>query len=137
MRFVLDTNVLMSGLYFGGKPGQIIDWWLETGHEILATEAVLAEYQDVFERLGKRYPTVQAKALLQLVTRRATLVPAVDVPLDACSDVDDLKFLACALSGQSDWLVSGDIHLLAVNGWRGLHVVRPAEFVKEIISDYQ
>jgi len=69
MRFVLDTNVLMSGLFFGGKPGQIIDWWLETGHELLATEAVLAEYQDVFERLGRRYPTVHAKALLQLVTR--------------------------------------------------------------------
>lgn len=132
MRFVLDTNVLMSGIYFGGKPGQVIDWWLDTGADLVVTHAVLAEYQDVFDRLGKRYPALHGKALMQMVIRQAVLVQAAEVPMDACPDVDDVKFLACALAGGSPWIVSGDAHLLGISGWREIQIVTPAEFLRRL-----
>jgi putative PIN family toxin of toxin-antitoxin system len=134
MKIVLDTNVLMSGLFFGGKPCQIIDWWLETNDDLLVTDEVLEEYKAVLERLGRRYPDVHARALLQMVMVRAVLVETMSVPLDACSDSNDLKFLACARSGQSDWLISGDQHLLRVDGWQGIRIISPADFVKLISS---
>lgn len=135
MRFVLDTNVLMSGLFFGGKPGQILDWWLSSGCTLVVSAAVLNEYRDVLERLALRYPGVQARSLFQMVSRRCLLINAVPVPLDACVDVHDLKFLECALGGQSRLIISGDRHLLNVNGWRKIRVVNPATFVDSIMPE--
>jgi putative PIN family toxin of toxin-antitoxin system len=134
MRFVLDTNVLVSGLFFGGKPGRILDWWLATDNTLLVTEAVLAEYDAVLTRLAKRYPSVPAKRLFQQVALRSQLVEGADVPLGACPDASDLKFLACALGGDGKWIISGDKHLLGVDGWRGLRVVSPAAFVTAVIA---
>ena len=135
MRFVLDTNVLMSGLFFGGKPAQIIDWWLVSGSVLLVTEDVLAEYSVVLERLASRYPSIHARSLFQLIALRSKLVGVKDVPHDACADANDLKFLACALGGKGKWIISGDKHLLEVDGWKGIRIVKPAEFITDQIGN--
>ncbi len=42
--------------------------------------------------------------------------------------MDDDKFIACALASKTKVIVSGDNHLLAVDGYRGIEVVKPSEF---------
>jgi predicted nucleic acid-binding protein len=57
-------------------------------------------------------------------------VEPVPVPVSACDDPDDLKFLACALAGGAALVVTGDRALLGASGFRGLQVVTPREFVR-------
>jgi predicted nucleic acid-binding protein len=52
-----------------------------------------------------------------------------------CSDPDDDKFLACAVASRTKIVVSGDKHLLAVSGFRGIKVVKPRQFVDEHLSN--
>ncbi len=47
-----------------------------------------------------------------------------------CDDPDDDKFLAAALAGGADVIVSGDMHLLRVSGYRELTVLTPAQFLR-------
>ena len=67
MRVVLDTNVLMSGIFFAGPPATILAAWAEGELELLASVDILAEYRPVGDRLGKKYPSVELDPALDIV----------------------------------------------------------------------
>lgn len=46
-----------------------------------------------------------------------------------CADPDDDKFIACALAAGTKLIVSGDKHLLDVNGYRGIEVLKPRTLI--------
>jgi predicted nucleic acid-binding protein len=54
MRVVLDTNVLVSGIFFTGPPATILAAWASRRFELVASVEVLAEYRRVGARLGSR-----------------------------------------------------------------------------------
>jgi len=89
---------------------------------------ILAEYRRVGDRLGKKYPSVDLDPVLDLVIRESRIVEPVPIDADACSDEDDLKFLACALAGNAACVVSGDRALLRACGYEGIEVMTPREF---------
>ena len=47
MKVVLDTNVVMSAIFFGGIPQRILSTSLEGGFELVASAAILKEYREV------------------------------------------------------------------------------------------
>ena len=69
MRVVLDTNVLMSGIFFSGPPAMILAAWSEGRLDLLATVEILAEYRRVAKRLAKQYPSIEVDPVLDLVIR--------------------------------------------------------------------
>ena len=125
MRIVLDTNVLVSGIFFAGPPASILAAWAEGRLELLATVEILAEYRRVGERLSRRYPTIDVNPVLDLVLRESRIVEPCPVPEDVCDDRDDVKFMACAISGYATCVVSGDRALLRASGYEGVEVVTP------------
>ena len=52
MRVVLDTNVLMSGIFFAGPPATILAAWVEGELELLASVDILTKYRRAGSRLG-------------------------------------------------------------------------------------
>ncbi len=46
MRAVLDTNVVLSGFFFGGLPGQILDAWRDARFTLVLSAAILGEYRE-------------------------------------------------------------------------------------------
>ena len=59
MRLVLDTNVLISGVYFSGPPYEILDAWRRGKIEFVVSIEILDEYRQVGEQLAKQFPVVQ------------------------------------------------------------------------------
>jgi len=134
MRIVLDTNVLMSGVFFSGPPSQVLSAWADGRLDLLATVDILGEYRRVATRLSKKYPSVDVDSVIDLVIRESRIVEPAPVPADACDDEDDLKFLACAISGQARCIVSGDRALLRASGHEGVEVVTPRDFLTRILG---
>ena len=130
MKVVLDTNVLISGVFFSGLPARILAAWADSRFELVASVEVLAEYRRVAERLHRRFSSIDINPILDLVTRETRIVKPATLPVSACDDPDDLKFLACALSGGARIVVTGDRALLRASGFQGLEVVTPREFVR-------
>ena len=60
----MDTNVLMSGIFFGGVPGRVIDAWMDGSLELVLSPEILDEYRRVGAELGGRYPE-RATALIR------------------------------------------------------------------------
>ena len=129
MKIVLDTNVLISGIFFSGPPWQILKSWKDGVINIAISEEILTEYQRVAEELSEQYPGVDIEQILELLTIRAEMVDTHGFEVTVCDDPDDDMFISCALASQCKVIVSGDKHLLRVSGYQGIEVLKPRDFI--------
>ncbi len=130
MKIILDTNVFISGIFFGGTPYQILDAWRNGRVDIILSEEIFAEYQRVANELSRQFKEVDISTFLDLITVNAIWVEAPKLPFNVAADPDDDKFLSCALASKTKIIVSGDKHLLAVSGYRRIEVVKPSLFIE-------
>ena len=101
MRIVFDTNVLMSGIFFGGAPGKILRAWRARKITLAASPEIVEEYVATAEALSARYESVALQAILALVVTNAELWQSAALPEQICADPDDDKFIACALASDA------------------------------------
>lgn len=131
MRVLLDTNVLISGIFFGGRPREILNSWAEGRFELVLSPEIYDEYLRVCERLAETRPHLSYQAVLARLVGGATLVPDPEGDRPITSDPDDDKFMRCALQAGA-LIVSGDSHLLEASGWEGVEVLTPAAFLDSL-----
>jgi len=133
VKVVLDTNVVMSGIFFGGIPRAILSAWSEGGFELILSIEILQEYERVAGQLDGKYKALDAdwRQVLRLITLNATIVNAEPLREQVCADPDDDKFLACARSLGAQIVVSGDRQLREVSGWNNIEVLTPREFHRQ------
>ena len=134
MKIVLDTNVLISGIYFSGQPGRILAAWHSRKLQLCVSLEILEEYLNVAERLANRYAGVEYEGILGLIVQNAELVQAANLPEPVSEDPDDDKFLACALASNTHIIVSGDNDLLKVSGYADIRVLTPKGFISEFLD---
>ena len=128
MRVVVDTNVFISGIFFGGSSHQILKAWESGKFTLLLSTDILAEYQRVSHELSRAYPKIDIAPILEVVASNAEIVVAPDLPSQVCEDPDDDKFLSCAETGKADYIVTGDKLLLKVRTYAGSPIVKPRFF---------
>ena len=134
MRAVLDTNVVMSAIFFGGDPRVIVRAAISRRIELVATKAVLAEYREVAGRLAELYPEVTYRRSLAILESHLTLVRPASLSGTVCRDPDDDALLACALGGKAKVICSGDTDLLVLDGYRGLEIMKPHTFKERYLA---
>ncbi|MEN6320328.1 MAG: PIN domain-containing protein [Syntrophaceae bacterium] len=83
------------------------------------------------EAIAEQYLSIDLKPVLDLITIEAELYQTQDLPKPVCTDPDDDKFLACAITSGSMIIVSGDKHLLKVSRYQGIEILKPHEFIKK------
>ncbi|EFK96492.1 Conserved Hypothetical protein [sediment metagenome] len=112
-RIVVDTNVLVSALLFGGKTRQLVTLWKIGRVAPLCSREIVEEYLHVLA-----YPKFQlSKGEIDFLLKHEIL-PYFNVltvkpgkPWVTMDPSDD-KFIWCALEGRAEVIVSGDKHLL-------------------------
>jgi putative PIN family toxin of toxin-antitoxin system len=133
MRVVVDTNVLVSGVFFSGIPLRILEAWRDRRIEIVASLEILEEYRRVGERLAARFEGVSLEPFFTLLATNALIVQPRQLPQAVVSDAADDKFFACALAADCRVIISGDKRVLAASGYEGVEVVRPRSFVERYL----
>jgi uncharacterized protein len=134
VKIVLDTNVLVSGIFFSGPPYQILAAWRDGKIQIAVSVEILAEYYRVGEILAENFPNIDLKPMLDYVIHNAEVYAAPPLPEAVCEDPDDDKFFACALASESAVIVSGDKHLLKASGYQMIDVLKPRDFVNKYLA---
>lgn len=133
MRIVLDTNVLISGIFFSGPPYIILKAWRDGAIQLLISPDIFQEYHRVAEELSVQFPEIDISDVLDLLLVKAEMVNAGPLPRQVCADADDDKFIACAAAGSSRIIVSGDKHLLDVSPYRKIEVIKPRQLVDKYL----
>jgi putative PIN family toxin of toxin-antitoxin system len=136
MRAVLDVNVLVSAaIQRQGKSRQILNRatnlqfeWVTCEHilvragYVLTRKHIQAKYRDAVTPDERRKFFELAGSVAQVVEVRSSV--------EVIGDRDDDVVLACAIDGQADYLVSGDLHLKDLGEFEGIRIVSPDEFLK-------
>jgi len=133
MRVILDTNVLMSAIFFGGIPGEILAATKTGRISLVLSPAILEEYHEVAKRLSLRFH-VEYADILEWITVRSEMIADTSMETPICNDPDDEKFIAAALASKTKIICSGDKHLLDINGHEGLVVLKPKPFSDQYLK---
>jgi len=133
VKVVLDTNVFASGVFFNGAPFQILQAWRNGKIQLVVSPEILDEYRRVGESLAEDHPGINLKPALDYVIQNAVVFSVPALPESVCEDPDDDKFLACALASGSNFIVSGDRHLLKVSGYQKIEVSKPRDFLDNFL----
>lgn len=134
MKVIIDTNVLVSGIFFGGIPEEIILAWKSNLFNLVISHDILEEYLEVVQDLQERYPTVQALEIVQTLAVTSEITYSLVLKEQISEDPDDDKFLAAALASKTKIIVSGDKHLKKISGWSGISVLSPRKFYDNYIK---
>lgn len=127
MRVVLDTNVFISGLLFGGNPARVLQLAEARLFELLTSPPIRREVERVLEEKFKWPASMIALACNPLWQIGRDIHPSVQVT--DCPDPDDNRILECALEGRAQFIVSGDHHLLDMKRFAGIPIVRIDQFL--------
>jgi len=121
MRVVLDTNVLISALFWGGGPRQVVDLAAAGHFQAVTSPGLLAELEAVLsEHFG--VPREQVDLVLRDVLSYAEVVAPAEGVSVSLRDQDDVKVVACGIGGRADYVVTGDRALLALGEVEGIRV---------------
>lgn len=132
-RVVIDTNVFVSGVINpAGTPGSVLQALRKKRFTLVSSAAINDEITEVLDRphIRDRYKIGDRIFDISfLIWEQAEIVT--DPPsIKISSDPKDDKFLAAAIGGQADYLVTGDIgDLLHLHEYRGVTILSPKEFL--------
>lgn len=134
MILVIDANVIVSALIFGGKPDKLIVEAYEKGDVLATCAEILAEVGDVLQR--KHIINVAAKAglsppLILPYVKMASIYSAVPIP-PTVRDPDDDVILGCAVAAKADMIVTGDKDLLDLEAYESIPILTVAEALRRM-----
>ena len=133
-RVVLDTNLVVSGALWLGKPGKVLDAALDGLFISVTSEPILAELNRVLSR-DKFEPKFRERGLtardivsrIRLSSELIDPLPIDDVPV---RDPKDVMLVECAVAGKVDYLISGDKDLLEITGFPAVTIISPSKFLE-------
>ena len=133
MRAVVDTNVIASAVLIRrGNERRILDAWRYGAFDLVTSPPLLDELGRVlsYPRIrNARWMTDREVAELLEVIAAESVVVAGSLDVNASRDPNDNMFLAAAVEGGADYVVSGDRDLLTLKAYRSVQIVRSAAFL--------
>lgn len=128
MRVVIDTNVIASAIFFGGKPRQLLEHLMKRNLEAFATNEIIVEYQETCDELCSRYPNKPLQLPLNQIIAACKIIESKSV-IRICRDADDDKFIECAVDACCFYIVSGDKDLLSIRQFQDVKIITVSEFL--------
>ena len=132
MRIICDTNVIVSGVLFGGRCRAILRLVSEGRLEGFISTALLIELEGVLLRPKFGLTAREVEAIVELVRQSFSLVLPTESVVLVADDPDDDAVLEAAVAANAQVIVSGDKHLLDLKMFRDSRIITPASLIKEL-----
>ena len=134
MRIVVDTNVLISGVFFGGFPRKILSEVVKNKLTACATTEIVDEYEEIVqEMIERKQGHINRNLLSPLIKAMEIIEPITQVKMSR--DPDDDKFLGCAKDAHALYIVSGDKDLLVLEQFENIQIVTAKEFCEKYLTE--
>ncbi len=139
MRVMLDTNIILSGLFFEGNERKLLDAIFHNEFTGVVSETTLRECASVIGRKFSRHPKEKdARRLLSLLEKSMeTIEDAVaesqlQFAKTAIRHANDAPILAAALASKPDYFITGDPDFFHLTKSIPLKIVTAAQFLKNM-----
>lgn len=129
LNVVFDTNIYISSVLFGGKPGEVYRMGLKGNFRLSISTAILKEIEECL--LYKFYWDVEkVQDFIGQISRIAKVLNVQKQLQGVCRDPKDDHVLSAAIDADADYIVSGDKDLLALKAYRNIQIVNAATFIR-------
>jgi putative PIN family toxin of toxin-antitoxin system len=134
IRAIIDTSVLIRYLI---KPSAAIkelieERWLGDEVQMVTALDLIAELEGVLKRdyIQTLIRTDEGQALLDAITQKADILPPLGPVPAYTRDPKDDKFVACALVGDANYLITEDKDMLVLKMVGNVRIVTPYDFLR-------
>ena len=127
MRVVFDTNVLIAAFLTEGLCSVLLIRARRREFELFVCPVILEEFERILTHKIKAPQALVREALEIILEASETIRPTKKIQ-GICRDQSDDQILACALSAEADYLVSGDKDFLEIGSFERLKIISPREF---------
>ena len=129
---VIDTNVFLSALLFGGTPGKLISFWKSGKIQPQLNKTTVAELLCVlaYPKFELTENEIQYLFYVEILPF-CKVVSTKSGPVIIAEDPSDDVFLRCSEVSNAKALISGDRHLLALKSYGNTSILTPPQFLKK------
>lgn len=129
MNVVVDSNVVVSAIFWPGESRRCLTLWARRRYHLALTVPIFEEYAEVARRMGKSIPNVNPEPWLRWIENKARVFDPVALGREISRDPDDDQFLACALASGAKTVISKDHDLLVLEKPFGIEIITPRRFL--------
>lgn len=133
---IVDTNVLVCAVLRGREPRTVIQFIVDNPKfEWVVSAEILAEYKEVLSRKKFKLTSEVKAEWFDLIDTFPTIVD-VNVEIDFPRDPKDAKFLACAVTSNADFLITGDLDFTEAQALVKTTIISVSSF-KRLVCDIE
>lgn len=131
MRVVFDTNIDVSAVGIpGGRAEEAYLGALRGRFDLFTSVPILTETATVLQRQFD-WAEDKTREFVHAISRGATVVRTTS-RLHVGDDDPDNRILECAIDAHADIIVTGDRHLLLLGTYKGVRLIRLADFLERL-----
>jgi len=134
LKVVLDTNVLISAILFGGKPRQILEKAIRGEIRLCLSEPILEELKGVLQRPKFNYSPEMIQVILTELSGISDFVNVSKMIDVVVEDPEDNRILECTVEAKANYIVTGDSHLLKLSRYQNIEIVNTVAFLEKLSS---
>ena len=129
IKIVLDTNIFISGILFGGNPRTILNLIIEGKFKLFVSDDILNELKEVLNRKKFNFPTENIHHILNEIELISELITPSQHYEVVDRDPDDNIIIDCAVASGADFIITGDKDLLEIGSFKNSKIVHPSDFL--------
>lgn len=133
MRILIDTNILISGLFFNGLPKKLLSEIDFEKFNVCVNSEIVSEYTD---KINNKFSKAKYKIDENLRKKFFNNLHDFEIKSDlkVCRDPKDDKFINCAIDAKAIYIVSEDNDLLTIKNFAGIEIVTAREFYDKYLK---
>ena len=132
MKVVIDVNIFVSSFLWEGNPKKVVDRSIEGTDELYITQEILEQISEVLNRPKFNADKEGVKYYMKLIEEIANeLISDIKIQ-NGSRDVDDNIILECGITGNVDYIITGDDDLLVLKEFNGIKIITPKEYLEII-----
>lgn len=131
IKAVLDTNIIISALFWKGLPCEIVKSGIGGEFQMITSEEILMEIKGKLESKFNA-PQDKINELIKIILVNSfVVIPTCEIKAVKIDPNDD-KIIECAIAGEAHFIVSGDKHLLDLKQYKYIKIANSQEFLEDI-----
>ena len=130
IKVVLDTNIYVSAIVFGGKPREVFLEITRGKRALFVSKKILAELRGVLRKKFK-YTLLEIDRVEQIILEIAEIIEPRQTITIIPSQPMDNHILECAVETKADFVITGDKkHLLLLKKFKNIPIISADQFLK-------
>ena len=130
LKVVIDTNILVSAIAFGGKPAEVLLLVTQEKIQAVTSSVLLTELEETLIKILDLSEGNVQLALEEIKDEFRIVQPR--IAIKASRDEDDNRVIEAALEGNCNYIITGDKDLLDLKTFKNIKIVTADQFLNTL-----